>query len=101
MKTKYLLCLSGVLLSYIILCFFRKPEISDALIIVTLAGLSGYLHYLISREPPITSSKESQELMKQIEQLKLNREITNINYDISRLMEQKKMTETSKKNFSF
>lgn len=102
MRLRYLYCLSGVLLSYIVLCFFRKPELSDALIIGMLSALSGYLHFLISREiTPHPESKESRELALQIEQLKLQREVTNLNYDISRIMEQKKVVETNKKSFSF
>jgi hypothetical protein len=42
----------SLLISYLTLCHFRSPEISDSIIIIALAGLSGFRAYINNKELP-------------------------------------------------
>ena len=95
MKFKWLCGASALLSSYIILCFFRPPQISDSLIIGFLSALLSFLHFLSSKYPDqIKPSKESEDLIKQLEVLKLTREVSNLNLDINRIHNQVKSKES-------
>lgn len=41
-----------LLLSYLILCHFRSPEVSDSIIIIALSALSGFRAFLNYKEIP-------------------------------------------------
>lgn len=53
-----------LLISYLTLCHFRSPEISDSIIIIALAALSGFRAFMNFKEQPNYFELFKQELVE-------------------------------------
>jgi hypothetical protein len=102
MKAKYLLGLSILIIVYSIYCLIRIPTIADALIIISLCSTGGGIFYLLSREiPPKATSPQTEEYLKRIEELRLQREVSTLQMDISRVNSALKVADSGPQKFVF
>jgi len=79
-----------LLISYIGLCFYRAPILSDSVIIVALAGLYGFLMYIRLNDPVAKKTDPNIiRLEKEIEVIRLEREKFLLESDIGRIVASK------------
>jgi len=75
-----------ILVAYSTLCFFRLPELSDALIIIAIASLYGYKLYLNSKLPIMHEPSEEEALLyDELRKLELQKKADSLRYDINRI----------------
>lgn len=75
-----------LLLFYNALCYFRKPDMADCVIIFSLAALYGLRLFLISKESKeIEVDAERDDLKKQVDKLKMQREMAALSTEIVRI----------------
>jgi hypothetical protein len=93
----------GLLFSYIGFCFYRPPQVSDSIIVVAIAALYGFLMYIKSFKEitPSNIPKDEKDLLNQIKQLKLKREIHGLQYDLARFNKVQKEQLDGKTTFKF
>ena len=77
----------GLLVAYLSLCAYRPPQISDSLIIISIAALYGFLMYIkaFKELPQIEEPEEIQKIKAQIVQLKYQRDLDALNLDLARV----------------
>lgn len=81
MKSVYKYLSALLLVSYIVLCHFRQPQISDSIIILCLAGLAGFRMYLDKMETPDIRKELAQALANRDEVLRtLENKINSISF---------------------
>jgi len=83
MKLKVFFALLGLFFFYSGFTLFHDPQISHSLILLFIGGFASFVYYsIISEIPPKGPlSKEEQE----IEQLKIQKELLNIQYDVHKI----------------
>jgi len=92
----------AMLFSYILLCFFRSPELADALVVSALSTLYGFFMYMIFKTPKdIVVPKEVKELQDAIAILRLEREKVALEDDKGRLLANKDARYEESKKFKF
>jgi hypothetical protein len=89
-----------ILFAYSTLCFFRAPEIADAIIVVALAFLYAVISYIeeFSKPKHIVKTKEvpveHQKLQQQIDKMRLEKERVALENDLGKMV---KLTEDLKR----
>ena len=81
MKNAYKYLSALLLVSYIVLCHFRQPQISDSLIIFVLGALLGFRMYLDKIEVPDIRKEVHDAFVARDEVIKnLESKINSVNY---------------------
>lgn len=88
---------SALATAYILLCFFRSPQISDAIIAVGLLGISSWAMWLKAKEiQPTFENEKVKELRGQADELRLQKEIVALQLDYARIKSTIKLTNEEK-----
>jgi hypothetical protein len=101
-RIKFIIGICAFLLVYSLYCLFRIPTIADSLVIIANIGLLGYLFFLQSREvAPKKTSKQMEDTLFRLDELKLQKEIAVLQSDISRAAHSLKVAEGEKTQFQW
>lgn len=84
MKLKMMVSLLGLFFIYSIFCLFRPPMVSDSIIILSIGGLFAFIFYLLHTEK-VEVPKVLTPEMEELEKMKLQKELLNIQYDIAKI----------------
>lgn len=85
MKTKILLSTFSLFFIYVIACLIRPPQISDSLIVLSLAAFCGALYYFYINEKSLPPAPVLTKEQLDLEKLRTEKEIAALNYDIGKL----------------